>query len=325
VTPYEELTTTGRLGPAGASLLYRTVRALGIARGFPPPDGHSGWGLDACAEVAHDLLVGPRGVKRVAAMRVSATDDPSLERLLQRVVLNALRDLSRQTDMGALVLRVREVLDASDRFEAADAARTRWRLIGHPSGPNTVPDAVMAAATARETSVTVPRWSSERRRAPLADRETFERLLTRALEAADGAVTAADLARAVAARLDPVRVPLATELDTAEQLVDRAPEAGDIASEVVSRLRAREIFDSLSDRERILAATWDRPVRDLGALVGVRHSQASAIRQRLAEGLREALAGDDDADLVVSSLVVLATGWLMKWTAEAGPTFEGHR
>lgn len=320
MTPYEELRATGKLGPAGAQLLYRAVRAVALARNFPPPEGHNRWDDEAVFEVAHDFLVGERAQQRITELYIRATSDTTFERSLHVAVLNVHRDRYRKTDMGALVLRVREVLEQSDRFELATSGGTRWRLLGGPVTPNGVPQSALSGAVARESNIVVPRWISERRRAPLADRDTFERLLETALKAGDGTMTAADLARVVATRLDPVRVPLAVELDPAEQIAEPAPQA-DVAQRVASNLRAIEIFNSISDRERILVATWERPVRDLGELLGVRHSQASTIRQRLSAALRVTLADDDDPDGVVGELRALSLGWLKDRTPGSHPTF----
>lgn len=319
MTAHDELVFTGKPGPEMAALLYRTVCAVALARNFPPPEGHATWGQDAVTEVAHDFLVGPRGTKRLADLALRSTSQNSLERLLHTAVLNALRDMSRRTDQGALVLRVRELLESSDLFEKAYPSDSRWKTAGGPNAPSAASPTVLAAAAALETKVTVPRWKSERRRAPLADRASLERLVTKILTAAAGGLTPAEIARALSSRLDPVRVPLVLELDLAEQVAE--PQSiPDDPQGVVSRMRAEEIFESWSDRERILTATWDRPLRDLGDVLAVGHSQAAVLRQRLADGLRDALADDDAAEAVVTALIKLSTAWLHHRTTGQGAT-----
>ena len=89
-----------------------------------------------------------------------------------------------------------------------------------PDRAKHVPDTHLAAAVV-STQVTIPAWSSERRFAPLADRETFIRLLRAVLAAADGSLTAADMAQALATRLDHRRTPLSIELDVLESIAER--------------------------------------------------------------------------------------------------------
>ena len=68
--------------------------------------------------------------------------------------------------MGALILRVGEVLNRSAEF--AEASGRRWRLAHGPNAPSTVSAGVLAAAAGEETDVVVPRWTSDRRRPPVA-------------------------------------------------------------------------------------------------------------------------------------------------------------
>lgn len=305
VTAHEELARQGQPGPAFAALLYRTVRIVAMVKNFPHPEGHAGWDDPAVFAVAHSFLEGDRGRKRILDLAIRSVDDGSLARQLEGAVLNHLRDLSRATDMGAFVRRIREVLrDAPDFEQAAD----RWTTTGGPGTPSSVPPDDLALAAAAEPDVTVPAWGSESRRAPLADRDSLIRLISRVLTAAQGSLTAPDVARALTARIAPVRIPLTAELDVVERMADPAPAAA--LGAVLSRIRAGEIFNALTERERILVALYDRPGRDLGNVVGVRNSQAAFLKQRLATLLRDALRDDDDPDATIGELTHLCTEWL---------------
>lgn len=318
MTAYSEL-ADGHPGREFADLLYRSVRAVAVARNFPPPPGHEAWTVDAVTETAHDLLDGERGRKRLRDLTRRATDDPSLLRLLQAAAVNHLRDVSRRTDLGALILRLREVLAGSDVFTPAGNNGQLWALAAGPTATSPAPDAALAAAAAGVPGIRRPRWCSERRRAPVADADSLQRLLTAVLTAAGGAVSLPTLAGAVASRLDVTHVPLTVELDTVEHLPDPAialpgPDA------VLSDLRAAELLASMSDRERILCATWGLPVRDLGGILGCGHSQAALLRQRLAADLRAALVDDSGADQTVQALVEQANTWLAARTSPRGAT-----
>jgi hypothetical protein len=317
---YEELRSTGRLGPAGALLLYKVVQVVARARNFPPPQGHVQWDRDAAADAAHDFLDGARGRKRLADLAARAVDEESFERLLHAAVLNFHRDQSRRSDMGAMILRIGDILERSELFATVGGQPARWHLPGVPAEPSTVPPTQLATAVNAEPNVTVPRWQSSRRRAPQADFDTFERLIGRVLAAAAGSLTASQIAEAIASRLDPRRSPLTVELDVLERLPDPSLDAR-TEDEVVGRLHAADVFARLSDREKILLATWERPVRDLGEVLGVARSQATVLRQRLATVLASELANDEEADVVVQQLVGLANDWLRQRTNGPGTAF----
>ena len=171
-----------------------------------------------------------------------------------------------------------------------------------------VPDD-LASATAG-VDVVVPRWTSERRDAPLADRASFVRLMTSVLTAAAGSLTAVDVAHALTARLDHRRTAYATTLDIREQVSEPARASGDPATRIVTELHAIDIFNSLSDRERIIVTTLDRNVRDLGRLIGSGKTQAALIRQRLIDRLRDELADDDNPDDTATILCELCDDWI---------------
>ena len=154
MTPLEELRSDGHLGPAGARLLYRIVRAVVVGHGFPPPRDGRSWTAEAVAETAHEFLADGRTPKRLAYLLVHAVDDDSFDRLLHRMVLNFLRDGGRRTEIGRLMLRLREVLGRHDEFVAGPG--DRWRLEKQPTGPSTVAPAVLVEAAVTEVHVDVP-------------------------------------------------------------------------------------------------------------------------------------------------------------------------
>lgn len=321
MTPREELLATRKLGQAGAELLYRTVWVVAVGRGFPPPAGSTHWDEIAVRETAHDFVQNARGPKRLLDVAVRSVDDRSFERLLEAAVLNFLRDAARATDFGKLILRAKEILRDEDDFEAIPGPPERWTLAGSvtvPSGSN--PDDLASATSG--VKVVVPKWSSERRDPPLADRPSFVRLMTRVLTAAAGSLTATDLAYALAARLDHRRTTYATSLDVREQLSEPAQTGGDPALRTVAALHAIDIFNTLSDRERIIVTTLDKNVRDLGRLIGVGKTQAALIRQRLIDRLRDELADDDHPDDTATILCDLCDDWIELRTGSDGATSD---
>jgi hypothetical protein len=327
MTPREEVLATQRIGPAGATVLYRLVYLVAVARNFPPPPGYDRWDPSAVTETAHDFLDGPRGARRVIDIAIRSADEQGFERVLEQAIVNHLRDISRRTDMGRLVRRVTEVLADEPAFSrvaggtATGSGPSRWALKDGPPAPSGAPETTLIAALAR-VEVTIPEWSSERRSAPLADRGSFTRMLTAVLAAADGSLTAADVARVIATRLDHHRTPLSLELDVLEASAERST-ALDPAVQASSAVRAAEILAGLSENERILLACFDLPVRDLGTVLTLRKSQASLLRQRLAARLHDELADDEDPDDTVAELCRRCEQWARNRTAALHATL-GH-
>jgi hypothetical protein len=315
MTPLEELRVDGRLGPEGARLLYRVVRTVVVGHGFPPPGERARWDGEAVAEVAHEFLADERTPKRLAHLLVHATDDDSCRRILSRMVLNFLRDGGRRTEIGRLMLRLRDVLARSDEFVAE--AGDRWRVEKQPTAPSTVPPAVLVEA-ATERHVEVPRWSAQsRRRAPAADAASLERLCRRVLEAAAGTLALDQLAQAIAPRLGLTPMPLAQAPDGGDPFESVAgPQHADA---VLDGLRAGEIFTILNRRERLLLAAAGTPVRELRAVIGVGPSQAAEVQARLRAVLAAELQDDEGYEAVFFHLVDQAKAWARQ-QAEFQPT-----
>lgn len=321
MSPRDELLTIGRLGEAGAVLLYNTVRLVALSRGFPPPENRQYWDETAVQAVAHDFLQSTRGPRRLLDIALRSVDDRSFERLLEAAVHNHLRDEARKTDLGSLIVRLKDVLRSSPQFVAvAGGSQERWALTGASTEQSLVTATVLARATVR-VEVVIPRWSSATRDAPLADLDSIVRLIQAVLTAAGGSLTAVDLAHALTARLDHRRAPLTIELDSANPVSEPAAPDAD-PSRTVSEIRATEIFNNLSDRERIIVATLDLTVRDLGSLINTGKSQAAHLRQRLLDRVAGEFEDDDEPEQTVSVLARLCDDWLQRWTASTDATFK---
>ncbi|WP_433521683.1 hypothetical protein ACQPZ2_30885 [Nocardia pseudovaccinii] len=309
MSPREELLSTGRLGPAGAQLLYTTVKSVALSRNFPPPPGSSTWDQTAVTETAHDFVEGDRGAKRLLELSLRSMDDPSFARLLEAAVVNFFRDIARRTDLGKLIIRVKELLRDERDFEAVPGSADRWTLPGGPVGASTVPISDIESAITAVT-VVVPKWSSERRDAPVADRPSMVRLILAVLAAADGSLTATEIAHVLTARLDHRRTPLTISLDVREQVSEPAHTGSDPATQTIADLHAAEIFQTLGDRERIIVTKLDVSVRDLGQMIDTGKTQAGLLRQRLIDRLRGELADDDQPDRTASALCKLCEDWV---------------
>jgi hypothetical protein len=310
---YDEFRRSGRLGDQGARLLYATVASIARLHRYPPSAGHSSWTADAVEEVAHDFLTSERADRRLTYLYMSAVDEESFRRLLGTAVLNHFRSAARRTMLGRLIRRLNDVLAGSDDFRRATGAGPNaawWTLAEGLDEPSACPTELLTAAAAHVRDVRVPRWSdTAARRPPDADRDSLVRLARRVLEAAGGAVAVSDLARAIAPRLGLGSVPLVVDTDVQDLSEALLPVSGDRMQGALDALRADELFASLSERERLVVAYWEEPVRDFAPRIGLGKSQASAARQRVVEFLRVGLTSDDNPDDVVRLLVARAKRW----------------
>lgn len=305
MSAYEYLARVGELDDAGGSMLYSVVRAVAVGRGYRPPEGHDRWDGDAVIEIAHAFLTDDRTPSRLAYLVIHATDDRSMELLLNRMVLNYLRDQGRRTEVGKLIRRLNDVLDGDDTF--ARGADGRWALVAGPQTPSMVPAEALNAAAATIEGVTVPRWrESARRGGPVADADSLVRLSGAVLAAARGSVATADLARAMLARVGLTRAPIASLLDVAEP-VD-ATHTSTIEMHV-TQVDARAVFESLSETEQKIMATVHLPTRDLYDVIGVKKSQAASLRVRTIALVAAQTAHLADPTAVRLHLLDIARQW----------------
>lgn len=319
MTPLEEVRAIGRIGHEGARLLYRLVYSVAVDRNVPAPEGHLGWGKAAIEETAHDFLSGPAGMERLVAMASQATDDDSFRRQLAAAVHNYLRTLGRATDLGKLIVRLTDILTTTPGFEPVHrGAGTEWTLRGGSTDPTHVATTDLEPEI-RAMRVDRPKWTSETRDAPLADRTTLVEMITKILTAADGTMSVRDIAEVVAARIDIRRIPISWELDDPDTRFEPTRE-DDRVTVTVDGLHTRDFFERLTDREKIMVAFSDKSVRELGSLVGLRHAQAAIVRQRLYDRIRVEFADAEDPEDVIEVLCDLCEAWVAHWTDGDGPT-----
>lgn len=322
MTAWDEVMQTGKLGQSGAAMLYKMVRAVALSRNMPPPEGHTTWSDAAVQETAHDFIAGAGGMQRFTSIALRSTDDDSFRRQLQAAVLNHLRGIGRRSDLGKLIRRLIEILEGETSFLTTPRGDvTLWRVDGKSDRGNTV-DALTLSRSISQIPVTRPRWDSETRDAPLADKDSYVRLLHTVLTVADGAMAVPDIAEVIGSRVNHRRTPFAVELDTKD---DRDPAGADSVSSdpgvlSLDHLHAHDLFAGLSDRERIALAFRDEGVRELGRRLALGHSQAAAVRQRLAERLRADFADDDDSTGTLTILCELCEQWVDRRTQNGGGT-----
>lgn len=297
----------GEAGEEFVALLRRTIRAVGVSRNFPPPEGHRMWDADAVHSTAAEFMADGQTPRRLTDLAVHCGSDQALRARLQGAVRNFLADLGRRTPLGKLVLRVNDVLGKEPAFRRVDG---RWSRAGGPVDAGNDDHDLLAKAI-QGHDIVLPKWGHDaRREAPVADRATIVALCGALLDAAGGSLTPRSLARAIGHRLGIGQAPVALEVNALD--VPPAGEAGGdrTGSEALRLIRATEVLAMLNDAERMAVAYPEYTVRELAPLLGASASKAHLIRQRAVEVIRVEVVDDEDGEGVALLVMELARVWL---------------
>jgi len=317
VTALEEL-RAGSMGEEVVSLLGRTIRAVAVARNFPPPDDLGSWGEEAVARTVSEFVADSQTPRRLLDLATACATDQALTARLQGTVRNFLADLGRRTPLGKLVVRINDVLGRHEEFVRIYG---RWSLADGGTVEPGAADVDRLAKVIGSHQVSAPRWGHEARRAaPVADADTIVALCKALLGAAGGSLTARTMAAAIGMRLGIGQAPVsldAASLDPAA--LEGYPVRDSTADAALRESRAVEILALLNDRERLALAWPEYTVRELAPVLGVGPSQSHIVRRRAIEVLREELADDPDGEAVAGRVLALARSWAEQWTGREVP------
>jgi hypothetical protein len=299
---YEELDTTGKLGPVGIAQLYRTVGAVARRRGFPPPSGHESWTAEATMEEAHEFLSARRSKDRLFQLYVKATDEDSFAALLHVSVLNHFRSRGRKTATGRLVRRLNDVLSADDRFERLSG--DRWALAsGTADATPLVRDSDLEAAAWR-TDVDIVRYRPDaKHQSSGASGNDLARLAEAVLTAAAAPLEDGHLAKILGSRLGLRELPLTSAVPSEDLHDEDEPSVPDDSH---ASAVAAAVWAELLPDERDVLAGYDLTVEELARSIGASESSAHRARKRLEEVLRIKFVDIDDGDEVWPLLRTLA-------------------
>ncbi len=299
-----------RAGAAGeefVALLQRTIRAVGVARNFPAPDGDDRWDADAVGAATAEFMVDTQTPRRLTDLALHCATEQALRARLQGTVKNFLADLGRRTPIGKLVVRINDVLGLDPRFARVEG---RWALRSGPTEAGTDdPEGLVRAIGAH--AVVVPAWGHEAQRsAPVADRATIVSLCAALLDAAGGSLTPRSMARAIGHRLGVGQAPVSLDIGAFDHPASHDDAGPDrTGSEALRSVRAAEVLVQLNDRERLAVARPEYTIRQLAPLLGVSPSQSHLVRQRAAAVIRAELIDDDDAEGIALSVMELGRRW----------------
>jgi hypothetical protein len=297
----------GEAGEEFVAVLQRTIRAVGISRNFPAPEGHSQWDADAVRSAASEFMADSQSPRRLADLALHCASDQALRARLQGTVRNFLADLGRRTPIGKLVVRINEVLGREPGFVRIDG---RWASESGPTEAGS-DDPEGLSRVIRGHAVEVPAWSHEAQRsAPVADRATIVSLCRALLDAAGGSLPPRTLARVIGHRLGVGQAPLSLEASGFDNPATAdAPAADSTGSEALRFLRAADVLSQLNDRERLAVAYPEYSVRQLAPLLGTSPSQTHLIRRRAVEIIQVEVLDDDDAEGVALLVMELSRMW----------------
>jgi len=297
----------GAAGDEFVALLRRTIRAVGVSRNFPPPEGHRMWDADAVHTAAAEFMADRQTPRRLTDLAVHCGSDQALRARLQGAVRNFLADVGRRTPLGKLVLRVNDVLGGEPGFRRVDG---RWARAGGPAeAGNDDPDVLARAIQGHD--IVLPNWGHDARRAaPVADRATIVSLCGALLDAAGGSLTPRSLARAIGHRLGIGQAPVALEVNALDAPSAAQAGADRTGSEALRLIRATEVLAELNDAERVAVAHPEYTVRQLAPVLGASASKAHLIRQRAVDVIRVEVLDDEDGEAVALLVMELARAWL---------------
>ncbi|WP_434447728.1 hypothetical protein [Lentzea sp. E54] len=287
------LLATGTLDNAGAQLLYETIEQVGRSHNHPPPAGFRAWNREAAISAAHDFLTGHRSTERLVQLAAQAYDDESFARLLQVAVLNYLRDLARTTVVGTQIRRIKDVVAAEPGLLAEG---DRLRLANGPVEPFGGDEAVLVRA-AMKVDVTRRRWRPDaKREGPLADRADMVALVRAVLEAAQGSVTFAALARVIARRFDLDVMPVTVPIDALD------PPARSDFEQVEIADRVGAVMAQLTERDKAVLPFIDESSRAAASHIGLGHSAVALAQTRLKSLLADLLPRGDEGVAMLRAL-----------------------
>ena len=285
-------------------------------RRFPVLAPEGGWQPADREDLLGDFLA-DRLDQVTANLLALATDDASMGRLLRKSIRNWLIDQARKTPLGSLRKLLEELLADDGTFERVpdgEPGAGRWRLAATKSLPWSGATAELVEAARAVPNVTIPKWSSTVRRAPVADRGSLVAVARAVLTAAGGSLEIAQLVEVFVARfpvvLDPAVVPI---LDDSEGGIassqERTPEELVVAAEdeLDAATTAATVVGMLTPQERQIVPLLD-DAQAVRAVLGCGRSQAYHHAQRLKEKLKQLVGESDDVRAVALEVIELCRG-----------------
>ncbi|KUN54944.1 hypothetical protein AQJ46_49820 [Streptomyces canus] len=314
ISTFDELHELGHFGPVCLSLIYKLIREE--VRRLPVLSPPGGWQEADLEDLLGDFLA-DRIEPVTANLLALARNDDSVGKLLRTSIRYWLIDRSRKTAVVSVGRSLEKVLADSDAFEVVPLGTEgagRWRLAGTTVQPWSGPVTPLVEAAYAVPNVKIPKWSSETRRAPVADRASTEAVTIAVLTAASGSMEVAQLVEVFTARfpvvLDPVVVSLPADAGS-EITVNAQSSPEEIVfariDDAETTSLAEEVVSMLSPQERRIVPYLDAP-GEIQTLLGCGRSQAYHHAAHLREKLRQLVGDGDDVLSVGAEVIRLCSG-----------------
>lgn len=304
IGPWEELRTTGALGPAGVDLLYQTVRQVVRTRNLPPPAGEHSWTADALTEVAHEVFLGrangQRGEARLLILAATSRSEDAFRSQLWTLVANDLVSAGRRTERGRIAERIKVICAELDRISIEGGVVSRSGAAQSEASFEKVVVALSGVAIA------TPAWDVfSTRAAPAIDRASLAALIQVALDVA-GSLRLALLVDAVAVRLQIQDLPDLMAVDD----LDRRSPLPDVERRSAIGDSAARLLAELTDAQRLVLPYLNDSATEAAERTGLKRTRAWQCMRDVQEVIRRELKTEEDAALVLqrASEVVLGSG-----------------
>lgn len=296
--PWQELTDTGQLGPAGVALLYDVVRKVVGFKNLPPPDGLSTWTSDALAEAAHEVFAHRKGPERLVSLANRSTDETSFRKQLYELVSNDLSSLNRRTERGKLLERLRDIIKGMPDVEQHDKKIRLAGISDDGRGPRF--DELVAAAS--RVAPVVPAWNPLSPHAPpIADRASLEEMIRATLQTAGSWIMVGDLTAVLAVRLGVHDAPVHRDDDGWERI---APVSyADPAAEVGTADAAARLLEGLTIKEQMVLPFLDDSATEIAKATGLGRTTAYKTAELARFKVRQFLDSDPDAAATLGAAV----------------------
>lgn len=269
-----------------------------------PPGG---WNEDSVIDLTQDFFV-KKGKAVTQAVLAQTQDLESMSKYLRVCLRHFLIDLARRTPMGAIRLKVEDLLRNTTSLFAiipkGNEAEGWWYVNGGPNTPYGGPLQTLVAAARSVTGIKPVRWSGKRR-SPLASDTDLINLLVVIFGSAQGSLEVSTLTAVFAARFPAVLEYSDANLDQDQWNFLQVPlkDRPEIVWEITES--AREVYEQLSHSQRAIFPHMDKPPKDRMEILGLGKSQTALHTRELKEMLNRMISDDEERLHIVAEIVRL--------------------
>ena len=302
IDAFEEIQIFGQFGVASLTLLTRFAwQEIERFRVLQPPEG---WNADSVADLTQDFFV-KKGKAVTQAVLTQTHDLDSMSKYLRICLRHFLIDLARRTPMGAIRLKVEDILRKTTSLFAiipkGSEAEDWWYVNGGSKTTYGGPLQTLVAAAKSVTGIKHVRWSGKRR-SPLASDADLTKLLVIIFGSAKGSLEVSTLTAVFVERFPAALEHSDANLDQDQWDFLHAPleDRPEIVWEITES--ALEVYEQLSHSQRAIFPHLDKPPKDRMEILGLGKSQTALHTRELKEMLKRMIPDDKERLQVISEI-----------------------